>query len=477
MARALTCWLHKWITMKIMKLIAICLFVTVAAMAQRFHVSYPASVFTGPFTGHVILYLSATCREPKDTLYNPVYGRIVKRIKPGEPVVFDDRATAHPAPLSRLERGSYYVQAVWDRDLGGRNIGTTPGNLYSKTVQVAFTEDSAQVTTLVCDQVVPQPVFVNSTYVRELKAPSALLTKFWHRPMTVDGVVILPKEYVGGVTRRFPVVLMIGGYGSDYHHYSKVNGDTSASFPMDTTACIKVYLDGNCRLGHCVYANSDNMGPWADALTKEFIPLLEKTYRCNGAILAKGHSSGGWACLWLQIHYPDLLAGVNASAPDPVDFRSCVGVNKYAQQPTTNYQYDYEEVIYRGEQGISFDAVYGPRDKNGSVRRLYDYTTGKMRPDVLEHWKQYDISLYLRKNWVALKDHLRDKIRISVGNEDTYLLNQPVHLLEEEMKKIHATITFAYYPGDHWTVTTPAYRHDQDLWLEEKYLEWQQHGK
>jgi len=76
-----------------------------------------------------------------------------------------------------------------------------------------------------------------------------------------------------------------------------------------------------------------------------------------------------------------------------------------------------------------------------------------------------------------MKDHLGDKIRISVGNEDTYLLNQPVHLLEEEMKKIHATITFAYYPGDHWTVTTPAYRHDQDLWLEEKYLEWQQHGK
>lgn len=440
--------------------------------AQRFSVSYSPSVFGGTFTGHVIVYLSKTEKEPKNALYEPCYARVVEAIKPGGAVVFDDGATAHPAPLSKLERGTYYVQAVWDRDLGGRNIGTSPGNLYSKAVQVAFTGDTAQVTKLVCDQLVPQSVFVNSTYVKEFKAPSKLLSKFSHSSMTVDAAVILPAQYFKETKRKFPTVFMISGYGGDYHHYSKENGDTIPAVPMDTTACIKVYLDGNCRLGHCVYANSDNMGPWADALTGEFIPLLEKMYRCNGAFLAKGHSSGGWASLWLQIHYPKLFAGINASAPDPVDFRSCVKSNKYAEEPITNYRYDYEEVIYRGEQGISFDAVYGPRDKNGQVRRLYDYTTGKMRPDVLEHWKQYDVSLYLRKNWERLKDDLRDKIRISVGNEDTYSLNQPIHLLEDEMKKINATITFAYYPGDHFTVSTAAYRHDQDKWLEEKYQEW-----
>ena len=448
------------------------LILTNHAQAQRFAVSYPGSVFSGPFTGHVIVYLSKTNRQPREELYNPVYGRIVKNIKPGETVVFDDSALSHPAPLSKLERSTYYVQAVWDRDLGGRNIGTSPGNLYGKTIQVNFTNDTTQITKLICDQVVPQRTFVNSTYVKEIKAPSKLLTAFSHEPMTVDGAVILPKQYFTETQRKFPVVFMIGGYGSDYHHYSKENGDTLSAFPIDTSACIKVYLDGNCRLGHCVYANSDNMGPWADALTKEFIPFLAKKYRCNGALLAKGHSSGGWACLWLQIHYPKLFAGINASAPDPVDFRSCVNVNKYKEEPITNYKYDYEEVIYRGEQGISFDAVYGPRGKNGQVRRLYDYTTGKMRLDVLEHWKQYDISLYLRTNWARLKDDLLDKIRISVGNEDTYFLNLPVHLLEDEMKKINATITFAYYPGDHFTVTTPAYRHDENQWLQEKYQEW-----
>ncbi|WEA00570.1 alpha/beta hydrolase-fold protein [Mucilaginibacter sp. SJ] len=238
--------------------------------------------------------------------------------------------------------------------------------------------------------------------------------------MTVDGAVILPKQYFSETGRKFPVVFIINGYGSDYHHYSKENGDTLAAFPIDTTACIKVFLYGNYRLGHNVYANSENTGPWADALIREFIPLLEKEYRCNGAFLAKGHSSGGRACLWLQIHYPQLFAGINASAPDPVDFRSCVKENKYTEEPIKNYKYDYEKVIYRGEQGISFNAVYGRRDKNGQVRHLYDYTTGKMRPDVLEHWKRYDTSLYLRKNWPRLKNDLRVKIRISVGNELRY---------------------------------------------------------
>jgi hypothetical protein len=161
-----------------------------------------------------------------------------------------------------------------------------------------------------------------------------------------------------------------------------------------------------------------------------------------------------------------------------VDFRSFVKGNTYEGKPRENYQYDYEEVVWRGEQGISFDAVYGPKGKNGEVRRLYDYATGKVRADVLEHWKQYDISLYLRKKWASLKSDLRDKVRISVGNEDTYSLNLPVHLLEGEMKKINATITFAYYPGDHFTVTTKEYRHDQDFWLEQKYLEWKdENGK
>lgn len=439
--------------------------------AQQFKVSYTATAFKGPFSGHVILYLSKTKKEPRAELDEPCYGIIVNNVKPGEQIVFDDKAIFYPSPLTRLDRGTYYIQAVWDRDLGGRQIGTSPGNMYSNAVQVTFGDDTTQVTPLVCGQVAPQPVFVESTYDRELKVKSKLLSKFHHKTVTVDAAVIVPKEYYTEPRRKFPVLFNIAGFGGDYHHYSKENGDTSASSPFDTTACIKVYMDGNCPLGHSTYANSDNNGPWGDALVKEFIPELEKNYRCNGAFLGKGHSSGGWAVLWLQTHYPKVFAGINASAPDFVDLRMSHRGNIYEGKPI-KVTPRFEDVVYRGEQGHSLDAVYGLKGADGNPKGIHDYATGQMNMDVLDHWKQYDISLYLRENWQRLKSDLGDKIRISVGEQDTYGLNKPIHLMEDEMKKIGATIAFAYYPGTHFTVTTPAYRHDQDLWLEAKYQEW-----
>src|SRR6185437_3502157 len=302
-----------------------------------------------------------------------------------------------------------------------------------------FGADTTKVNELICDQVVPEPVFAESTYDKELKVPSKLLSVFHHVPVTVNAAVILPVQYFTEPKRKFPILFNIAGFGGDYHHYSKDNGDTSASSPFDTTACIKVYMDGDCPLGHSTYANSDNNGPWGDALVKEFIPALEKKYRCNGAVLGKGHSSGGWAVLWLQVHYPKEFVGVNASAPDFVDLRMSYRGNIYEGKPI-KVAPRFEDVVYRGEQGHSFDAVYGLKGAGGQPRGLHDYATEKMNMDVLKHWKQYDLSLYLRNNWTRLKKDLGDKIRISVGEQDSYGLNKPVHLMEDEMKKINATI-------------------------------------
>lgn len=42
----------------------------------------------------------------------------VNQIKPNTTVLFDDKAISYPVNLSDIERGEYYVQAVWDRNLG-----------------------------------------------------------------------------------------------------------------------------------------------------------------------------------------------------------------------------------------------------------------------------------------------------------------------------------------------------------------------
>jgi hypothetical protein len=434
--------------------------------------------------------------NPKDTEVGlelfPCYSVYAKSIKPGSNVTFNDNATSYPVKLSDLERGEYFVQAVWDRSLGGRSIAASPGNIYSQSINVTFTKDTKKIFTIKCDQVITEQVFAETESVKELKVHSSLLTSFYKRPITVNAAVVLPAEYFSEPIRKFPVIFKIFGYGSDYHTFS---GMKNSEFqPFDTTAIIRVYLDGNCPLGHSEYANSENNGPWGDAFVEEFIPSLEKQYRCNGARLITGHSSGGWSVLWLQIRYPKIFAGCWSSSPDPVDFRSFLKINLYTDKNMFNNKdgelrpyatiagrfpwlyvkdiYRTENVISRGEQMHSFEAVFSRKNKEGDPEKLCDPNTGEIDSLTVMHWKDYDISLYLRTNWDGIKQDLDGKIRISVGQDDNWFLNYPVQLLEEEMKKLDSRFVFAYYPGDHLTVFTDEYRILGTQFLEQKYVEW-----
>jgi hypothetical protein len=71
-----------------------------------------------------------------------------------------------------------------------------------------------------------------------------------------------------------------------------------------------------------------------------------------------------------------------------------------------------------------------------------------------------------------LQNDLDRKIRVTVGEQNNFLLNGAVHLQENEMKKLNTNFVFAYYPGDHFTVSTPEYRTAGYQFLVGRYLEW-----
>jgi Putative esterase len=464
------------------------------AIGQKFNVSYTPAASSGNFSGKVFLYLSKDSKTPKDEMVGvykfPCFSISVNNVKPGEKVVFDDAAVFYPTVLSDIERGTYNAQVVWDRNGGGRSVGGSPGNLYNDAVPVKITKDTKQSFDIVCNLVIKGSDFVETQYTKELKAPSALLTAFYNRPTSVNAAVLLPKEYFEQPNRKFPVLYWISGYGGDYHGYSNRK---DPSLPIDTTPCIRVFLDGNCPGGHSVYANSENNGPWGDALTQELIPLVEKTYRTNAARLLTGHSSGGWTVLWLQTHYPKVFTACWSSSPDPVDFRSFQQVDLYNDKNifyakdsslrlagtiagrfpwiTMKNMIEMEHVVWRGEQMHSFNFVFSVKNADGTPRSLWNDATGDLDQATFEHWKKYDISLYLRTNWEKLRPDLQGKIRVSVGDQDNFLLNYAVHLLDDEMKKTDAGFVFNYYPGDHFTVSTPAYKTAGYQFLQQKYNE------
>ncbi len=472
-------------------LAAVCSF---QARGQKITASFSPDASGASFSGKVYLYLSKDSKSPKDEMVGvskfPCFSIAVNNVSPGEKVVFDDAAIFYPTVLSDIERGQYYAQVVWDRNEGGRPVGDSPGNMYNESAVLKLTKNTDQLFEIVCSKVIKAPAFSETRFIKELTVPSALLTAFYKKPTAVHAAVLLPKEYFEQPTRKFPVLYWISGYGGDYHAYS---GKNDPSAPIDTTPCIRVYLDGNCPGGHSVYANSDNNGPWGDALTRELIPAVEKTYRANAARLLTGHSSGGWTVLWLQTHYPKVFAACWSSSPDPVDFRSFQQIDLYSDKNmfyakdstlrlagtiagrfpwiTMKNMYAMEHVVWRGEQMHSFNFVFSTASQDGTPRNLINDTTGEIDPLTVEHWKNYDISLYVRTNWSSLKPDLQGKIRVSVGNQDNFLLNFPVHLFDDEMKNINAGFVFGYYPGDHFTVSTPEYKTSGYQFLQQKYNE------
>jgi ADP-heptose:LPS heptosyltransferase len=138
---------------------------------------------------------------------------------------------------------------------------------------------------------------------------------------------------------------------------------------------------------------------------------------------------------------------------------------------TIKTSYQIENVVYRGEQMHSLDAVFSKKGSDGMPESICNSVTGLIDTAVFAHWKNYDIALNLRNNWESLKSELDNKVRISVGNQDNFFLNHSVHSLEKQMKELHSNFEFAYYPGDHFTFP-PEYDKDGRQFLEQKYVEW-----
>ena len=122
----------------------ICLvLIYIPVSAQRFNVVYPHAVMNQSFSGRVILYLSKENRVPKNSQVDledfTCFSVNVSSIQPDSVILFDDKSKSYPVKLSDIERGEYYVQAVWDRNLGGRSIPNCPGNIYSLPLKVCLT--------------------------------------------------------------------------------------------------------------------------------------------------------------------------------------------------------------------------------------------------------------------------------------------------------------------------------------------------
>jgi hypothetical protein len=491
------------------------------ATAQKFSVSFPKERSDKPLDGRLLLILSNDpSEEPRMQISlasrtQMIFGFDVDGLQPGQFATIDDSAFGYPVRyLHDVKPGEYYMQVVLNRyetfhradghtvklhmDQGeGQHWNVSPTNLYSKPVKITIgASGSAQPIAVSLDQEIPAiPAPKDTKYIRHMRIQSALLTKFWGRPMFLSANILVPEGFDEHPSAHFPLAIFEDHFNHDFEGfrteppdpnlkpdfserfhisgYNRIQQEEEYKFyqqwiaPKFPRLLVAQINHANPYYDDSYAVDSANVGPYGEAIETELIPALEKQFRAIGQGWARfvyGGSTGGWESIAVQMFYPDHYNGAFIACPDPVDFRAYTNVNLYKDKNAFFIQGPHTEVAqpgYRdylghtiattqssnqyelalgtharsGEQFDIWQAVYGPVGADGYPVQIFDKETGEIDPKVAAYWKEhYDLSDILQRNWATLGPKLRGKLRIYVGSADNYMLNNAVYLIEDFLK-------------------------------------------
>ena len=401
----------------------------------------------------------------------------------GQTINIGPQAAAYPDNFSKLPRGDYSAMAVLDVNHDYAYAGLSGGDLRGPIQHLGPLLDAhARNVSLMLNAIVPEPVVKARDSVEVVQFPSPSLSAFWGRAIRMNAAVVLPPSYKSNSDKHYPTMYWTHGFGATFpiivnrSTQTFVDGMASGKLPE----MIYVLLDEHCPGGTHEFADSVNNGPWGKALTEELIPYLEQKYRMDAAPsgrLLNGHSSGGWAVLWLQVAYPEFFGGTWPTSPDPSDFHSFTGPNLLASPSQNLYrkpdgspwmlvrlegkdrialeEFARQEAVEGnyGGQMASFEWVFSPRGQDGTPQQLFDRDTGEINADVARAWEKYDIATIISNDADRLRPLLRDKIHLTVGTIDTFHLDEPARLLQKTLQDAGIRAEFTYLDGrDHFNL-------------------------
>ena len=458
-----------------------------AAETVRFKIKIDSSLAQAnqPLSGRLLIFMTNQAKptemlEPDFLNPNAVWisGTEVINLQAGKTIEINADELAFPSKFSDAPKGEYQVMALLDQNHSYTYDGAGAGDLYSNVLNVKMPDDKTELT---LSKIIPGKEIAIPENVKIVEFESPLLSAFWGRPIKMQASIVLPPGYDQSKTQKYPTVYVIHGYGGN--HLSSLRGVPELTKKMsdgENPGMMLVFLNANNSLGHHAFADSANNGPWGTALTREFIPYLEKQFRMDAKPSGRflnGHSSGGWSTLWVMVTHPDFFGGTWSTAPDSVDFRNFTGPDLTRNPPQNAYtdatgkeynlvrmngreimtlrQYAQQERVlgYYGGQFGSFNAVFSPKGADGQPMPLFNVETGRVDPFAAKAWEKYDISRFLRDNWKTLAPKLKGKIHIIVGTADTFHLDEAVHLLDAELKKLGSDAKFEYIEGrDHFNL-------------------------
>jgi len=439
--------------------------------------------FTESQSGRLLLFVTkgASANGVDTNSFAPqavsVAAKEVYDAAPGSSIEVDTDDVAFPAGFSSLAPGSYSAQAVLDIRHDYNYLGRSAGDPISEVASLdRFDPAGMAEPVLTLNSTVPESAASSQgeqgIHLEDFVSPA--LSRFWGRPVHMRCWVVEPPGYRQHPGSHYPGVYYTHGFGGNLARIRPVAVDvyrrmTDKKMPE----MVWILLDESLPTGTHEFADSVNNGPWGKALTTELIPHLESRYRLDGRAGARflnGHSSGGWATLWLQVTYPRFFGGTWSTSPDPSDFHDFVGPDLYASHANVYRRSDdslypvvrdHGKVIATfedfarleavlgpyGGQLASFEWVFSPRGPDGRPIPMFDRVTGAVDSAVVRTWEKFDIARTLEANWPALAPNLNGKIHVMVGTADTFYLDGAAHRLKAVLDRLGATAEVAFIEG------------------------------
>ena len=228
--------------------------------------------------------------------------------------------------------------------------------------------------------------------------------------------VSLPPSYdAKGTSNRYPLVIFLHGLNNDERDWESHCVETKLE-ALRAASKVGDFIVAIPYGANSFYLNAQDGTRYEDAIVKDFLPFVDKTYRTLAtprSRLIEGISMGGYGALLIAFKHPELFAGVAA--------HSAALFDELPQPPKS------------------------PEDRGGKYR--YDLATKLFGSPPDPAFFQANNPLHLaRTNAAALK---RLKIYFDVGQSDRYGFERGNLKLSETLKAAGVAHEYTLAPGAH----------------------------
>lgn len=296
--------------------------------------------------------------------------------------------------------------------------------------------------------------------------------------------VYLPPGYDDDPARRYPVIVMLTGYGGTGPFLLNLRAwDESLPQQLDRLIgsgqmrpAIVVMPDCWTRYGGSQYLNSSALGNYEDYLIQEIIPFVDERYRtladrAHRAVIGK--SSGGYGAIVQAMHHPEVFGAMACHSGDMYfEFSYMDDIAKLhahlasyggweTLRDTLESIRPKDTRFMRTVSTLAYGMAYAPDpDAPDGFQMPIDLETGALREDVWARWLAHDPVRMIDQPGMA--DALRSYklLYFDCGSKDEFSLQVGARVMVKKLRALGIEPHYEEFPDGHFNIH---YRYDSSL--------------